>query len=331
MSRRRAVLLGLAATTLAVLALASPAGASNSQTFSDPVGDNEGAGTGAYAYDITSVRVESEDDGLVTFTVTLKGDPAQGGKLWSGDAVGIFIDVDRDQSTGDQGDEVAFRAFGRDNEDPQAQFCRSIEGPLSCQAISLGDFTSVASAQDTQVLTFRLQQGNWFTINFQVITYFNDNNDFAPGPDFTSYFDYDVRADPDGDGFSGISDDCPTRAAGRFDRDHDGCPGPYRTLPRIGVSYRNVSKSSSSIRFSGFAVTGVPNQAGVRVKAGRATFSRRGSGPIRSLFSGQTVTITVSRPGFCTRVRVLKVKPGSPRGWVSVSERSVRPAGIECS
>ena len=87
----------------------------------DATGDNEGAGTNAYADDIISTRVESGDDGRVTFTVTLRTADAQGGHLYHGRyAVGIYIDADQDQSTGDQGDEAAFVAFGRDGQEPQA-------------------------------------------------------------------------------------------------------------------------------------------------------------------------------------------------------------------
>ena len=87
-------LLGLVA--LVTLVLAAPAYGANSQVFEDAAGDNEGAGTTSYAADIISTRVESQDNGDVTFTVTLRN---AAGSLVNGDSC-IFVDSDRNQSTG---------------------------------------------------------------------------------------------------------------------------------------------------------------------------------------------------------------------------------------
>lgn len=334
MSRRLAAPLLLAGLiAILMLALVGPASGGNSQLFEDAVGDNQGAGTGFYAVDIISARATSQDDGLISFAVTIRTESPQGGNLENGDAVGVYVDSDHNQSTGDEGYEAAFRAYGATGEAPYAEFCRVVETQLSCEPIGSENFSSVVTPPNTQVLTFTLYQSNWFTVQFLVATQFTTNFDYAPDD---AFFEYDVRADPDGDGVSGQGDSCPNKSGGRFDRDFDGCPGPLKTLPKIGIRYSGLSKSSSSIRFSSFGVTGIPSQAGVKVRAGGSTFTRRGSGSIgglanRTLSAGQTITITVSRTGWCTQVRVIRIKPQAANGYINVSERVVHPAGVECT
>ena len=107
-------------------------------------------------------------------------------------------------------------------------------------------------------------------------------------------------------------------------------------MPKIGIKYGPWTKTFTSVRYSAFAVTGVPSSAKVKVRAGGATFTRRGSGSIpglarRNLPAGMTITFTASRDGWCSQVRTIKIKPSSSNGYINIGERLIHPAGIECS
>lgn len=96
MRRRLWFLLPLA--LLAVLVLSMSAGAAGSQTFTDPTGD------ATTAPDITTVVVANDDNGVLTFTVTL-ANPA----LLSGEnLIFIALNSDKSTSTGSQGDGVDY-------------------------------------------------------------------------------------------------------------------------------------------------------------------------------------------------------------------------------
>jgi hypothetical protein len=184
------------------------------------------------------------------------------------------------------------------------------------------------------VLTFNFTQGNWFGIRLSAFTsYPRDgggfNEDLAPD---SGYYDFDVRADPDGDGVSGTADLCPTKKGGQFDRDGDGCPGPYETLPPIKIRYAGFVFTSSFVSYRGFAVVAVPRRTIVNVRVGNRTYRRIGSGVIpglnnRPLPAGLRITITISRPGFCSSQRVIRIQPGAANGYVNVRESVVRPGG----
>jgi hypothetical protein len=324
--------------TAVALACASPGVAANSATFTDPTGDNEGAGTVNYAQDIVSVQVVSEDDGGMTFIVTVQSAPANQGTLFPGDRVQIEIDADSDPSTGDQGLEAALIADGQGaGRTPSGAICRlqPDSNQLACEAFAI---TSTVSPPN-HVLTFTFEQGNWFDIRFSVFTTFPRtdgsccNMDAAPN---TGQFDFDVRADPDQDGVSGAADGCPTKPGGRFDTDDDGCPGPLGTLPPIRIRFDGFTRTSSSVTFRGFGVTEVPPGVLVKVKVGNKTYTRRGSGVIRGLNgkrlpAGLKITLTTSAPGFCSWQRVIRIRPGASTPFVTVSDKFLRPpGGVEC-
>jgi hypothetical protein len=331
--------LGLAGLVAAfALAWASPAGAGNNVTFQDPVGDNQGAGTANYAADIISLQVVSEDDGGMTFTLTVQTASGDGGVLYPNDFIEIDIDADSDPTTGDQGREAALLAVGQGpGQPPLAQICRFQEdsGQLACEAFSVGSVISPPN----HVLTFRFDQANWFRIAIAVGTFYPRadssccNVDFAPD---SGFFDFDVQADADHDGVSGFADECPTKPGGRFDRDGDGCPGPYVSLPPIRLRYDAVFKASSFVSYRGFGVTGVPRGVVVKARAGGKTYQRRGSGLIpglnnRALPAGLVITFTSSKPGSCSSQRIIRIKPGASTGFITLRDAVVRPGGgIDC-
>ena len=326
--------LGLAALLAAVvLACAAPAGAANSASYTDPAGDNQGAGTANYAADIISLQVSSQDNGDMTVTITLESGPTQG-VLFSGDFVQIGFDDDADPSTGEGGFEGAVRAYGQGTAAPPlGELCR-LQPDTSQLACEPYPVTSTVSAPN-HVLTFTFSQGNWFAIRIAAFTSYPRadgsccNVDLAPD---SGYYDYDVRADPDGDGVSGFADLCPNKKGGPFDRDADGCPGPYETLAPVKIRYAGFIRTSSFVSYRGFAVTAVPRQAVVKVRAGNRTFRRIGSGVIsglnnRPLAAGLRITITISRPGFCSSQRIIRIQPSAATGFVTLRESVLRPGG----
>jgi hypothetical protein len=70
--------------------------------------------------------------------------------------------------------------------------------------------------------------------------------------------------DADGDGIVDPSDRCPAVAAGSFDQDHDGCPGPFA---RISITATVVwaSASRKGIKVTAFYVADAPKGATVEV------------------------------------------------------------------
>ena len=319
---------------VSTLMLASGASAANSQVFTDPTGDYGGAGTTSYAVDIISLHVASENDGKLTLTMTIQTQIPQQGELLNGDVVSVWIDADRNPNTGDQGAEAAVHAFGQNGQPPAAQFCRISPdtGRLACEPLGGANFSSVVSPPTTHTLTFTFWQP-WARIALFAQSAYFGNYDFAPDE---GEYEFEVRADPDGDGVHGVADACVNRPGGRYDADRDGCPGPFQSMPAIKFKWANMYRTGSTVRYVGFAVTEVPANVTVKVRVGNKTFTRKGSGVIaglsnRTLAAGARITFTASRPGWCSWQRVIRIKPGTQTGYVDVSNRLVRPrGGIDC-
>lgn len=120
------------------------------------------------------------------------------------------------------------------------------------------------------------------------------------------------RPDTDRDGLTDASDRCPTRRAGRYDRDHDGCPGPYRKMTlRIVASW---SIPDSGVQLTGLALRGVPRRGKVRadcrrchvheahrLRAGKSHTVRLSSITGPRLPSGAVIVIRITAPGYIGR------------------------------
>jgi hypothetical protein len=113
-------------------------------------------------------------------------------------------------------------------------------------------------------------------------------------------------ADGDHDGIPDATDRCPTVPAGAFDRDHDGCPGPYRRISATLIGTWVVG--DSGVRIGSMTFGPVPVGTKIRMScrgcharqtltAKRRTVSLstlRG----RLLKRGGSFTVTATNPGF---------------------------------
>lgn len=125
--RRIAIGMLAAAALLAVVpgvpAASDARGLTGSETFTDPAGDAE------LAPDLTTVRVENDDSGRLTFAVTFSNRPDP---LNAGDQVSVFLDTDLNAATGDPlGADYALLALGRAGTDA-AGLCRLGGGETDC-------------------------------------------------------------------------------------------------------------------------------------------------------------------------------------------------------
>jgi hypothetical protein len=144
----------------------------------------------------------------------------------------------------------------------------------------------------------------------------NDNNyPFSsarrPGqPDDTEFIVVELAealaTDADRDGIDSTADRCPNTAAGRFDRNRNGCPGPYRVIGRLDPR-STADVFGRSIRFVSLRIENLPRGgATVVVRHGSRSERIGARGPRaisrllvgRVLTAGDTVLIQASRRGF---------------------------------
>ena len=174
----------------AALVTAMVAGAQ--QSYTDPVGD---AGPGT---DIASVTVRNDQAGLISIQV------ASASPIVGNHAVAVFIDADKNQATGDEGDEAWM--YGGPFVGAEFFTCTS----AGCSPSSGAGFS--AGAVGPNVTEFRFNRaaiGNVSSFNFAVVSISIDPPninfwDAAPG---AGYFTYDLVVpqcsngrDDDGDG-----------------------------------------------------------------------------------------------------------------------------------
>lgn len=131
--------------------------------------------------------------------------------------------------------------------------------------------------------------------------------------------------DGDHDGIKDTADHCPKRVAGSYDRDHDGCPGPYRIMRGV-VAVARWSIPLRGVRLQTLAITHVPAGGTVRLTCHscHVTEHHRARGTKgtktvrlhrlenRTLRAGQTFTITVTAPGFIGVLLRFQARPHGP-------------------
>lgn len=312
MTRARLALAVLCGT-LALL-VAAPAQAVNSQVFADPAGES-----GA-APDVTQIRVSNDDQGGVTFVLTLGGQPS----LRAGDSVFVDIDADLNLATGapsTNGADYLLNIFIETGSLYTYKVCRW-RGSWDCTLQGRWSDRPATSSSHALTLSFQLPANATRTIRFWTQTWSNKTVfDFAPdGAPSGAVFSYEQRLTPDydRDGLRGAADTCGRVPAGRFDRDKDGCPGPFPALPKPDFHFRgSVFPSYVKLRF--FQVRHAPPQTTVAVSFEGRRVTRQGNGRIavlanRPLSFGTKIRISFAKPGWTGRYLDIRVGRSGPRG-----------------
>jgi hypothetical protein len=271
MSLRRWGLLG--AMLLATLGIAGGAGGANNTYFQDPVGDNQKAANGAYASDIQQVQATSDDLGNTKIAVTLLDGPA---RLVGGDELDVYIDYDRNTRTGDQqGFDTELIAEGNASGPPSFFFCY-LAAPRTCQqgVPDFGHDTPAGTGRHT--VDFNITTGI-AAFDFGVIeTYTYSGTTLADVAPNNGLYTFQELSDPDHDRKYGRTDQCPTvRAVGKFDRNNNGCPGPFSRIAPDRPGWARAVRAGNDGLLTGLFVARLPTGANVAVGTPIGTFSAR--------------------------------------------------------
>lgn len=177
---------------VSMAALAGSTGAGAEQSYTDPVGD---AGPGT---DIAAITVRNDQSGLISIQV------GSASPIVGNHAVAVFIDADKNQSTGDAGDEAWM--YGGPLVGSAFLTCTS----AGCSRANPASFSVVAAAANVTEFRFnRSEIGSVAGFNFAVLSISFDPPyirfwDSAPS---SGYFTYDLAfpqcsngKDDDGDG-----------------------------------------------------------------------------------------------------------------------------------
>jgi hypothetical protein len=315
------------------LAFAGSVGASNHVTFSDPAGDNEVApgNANAYASDVRVVDITSADNGDVRIAVTLVDGPA---RLVNGDQLDVYINIDRNQSTGQSGFDIDLVAVGQSSGQPTFFLCR-LSTPVSCEAGVAGFGHDTPTATSTHVVDFNLSTGIPAFDFFVRATYPNGSASLKDDAPNSGVFTYPVKADPDGDGVHGTSDECPTtRATGQNDRNGNGCPGPFQRIRAREPHFRAVP-FSSYLQLSGLRFTGLPTGAQVEIAARsrreRVTANRFGVAPSRLLAGAlpyrMVITVRITKAAYIGAY--IKLATDRRQGLRLVQKRCIPAVGSQ--
>jgi hypothetical protein len=291
--------LGLAAVggLLALLVVVASSRADNKQVFLDPAG-----GSGA-APDITRIEVSNDDKGELSFVLSISGQPS----LRVGDAVFVDIDSDHNFATGAQdlnGADFLLNVYLETGSLYTYKVCRW-RGSWDCPLPGHWFDRTVTAFSHTLTLSFQLPTTTSQTIRFWVEASSNRTDlDYAPddarsGKVF-SYLEA-LTPDYDQDGLRGVSDACQRVAGGRYDRDGDGCPGPFPALPRPDFRFRG-GVYPKYVKLGWFRVRSAPPKTKVTVSFGGHRVTRQGNGKIAAL---------ANRPlRFGLKIRIVFTKPG---------------------
>jgi hypothetical protein len=326
-----------AAVGVCMIGGATGASASNDLSFADPTGD------GGAAADVTSVRVTNDDAGLASIAIQFSNRSALGNE-----AVVAYLDTDADTGTGNAGSEYRLRYFG--GSVPQMKL-EHWDGTAWDENAPQSSFSGAFDAA-TKTLTFTVSTadiGGTTKFNFFVFTAATGTTDQDYAPDSGRYT-YPVvigsptpppppppppappasppppppptvttLSDADHDGTPDAKDACPRLAAGRYDRNHNGCPGPYG---RMSPAFRAVATTSGGFTtYSHFVVTAVAPGAAVTISFRGSLERRRASkgGVVASRIvvgkrvrAGTAMTIRASKRGvigYAARLAVTTVSP----------------------
>ena len=322
--------------TVGLILAVVPASASNSQSFTDP-------SEGGTAPDISAVRVSNDDVGGVDIEITVLGKP----RLSPGDFVAVFADTDGNPGTGNPqvfGADTSLTALGTTST-PQYNFCTWEAGAFKCSNFGQWSDTSLSTVSHVLRMGLTLGSKKNGRMNFTVGSSFTDPTtkaqtfDRAPDNATWVYNIVIVQADTDRDGVRGAADKCPRTPAGRFDRNRNGCPGPY---PLINSDPQNPGTASGGqTTFSRVVFRQVPPGAKVVITAAgvkeTVRASSAGSAPSkamkRSFRDGTVITVRITKPGYVGYHGQLRVGP--PQGLKLITRRCIpatgRQAPVRCS
>jgi hypothetical protein len=314
------------------LFLAAPAHAINSQLYADPTGES-----GA-APDVTQVRVSNDDKGGMTFVLSFAGQPS----LKAGDSVFVDLDTDLNASTGapnTNGADYLLNIFIETGSLYTYKVCRWRAGSWDCSLPGRWSDRQATSTSHTLTLTVSLPTPKSRTIKFWIQTWSNQTVfDYAPdGAPGGTVFSYEqaITPDYDGDGLRGSADKCARRAAGRFDRNKDGCPGPFPALPRPDFHFRGQAIPPSQVRLEFFQIRNAPAGTTVTVSSEAGRLTRRGNGRVpflarQPLNVGDRIRITFAKPGWTSRYLDVTISGSGPRHGPSGCLRTGTSTPIRC-
>jgi len=229
------LLLGLGALLAISAAVGSPF--ANSTIFDDPTGD------AAEGPDITRVRVTTRDDGQLILELTM---PNREGLVGT-EAVAVYMDTDRNGSTGYSGIDFVFVVFARSGRAyldkwTGTSFARQRQlldsGYSSRSVIFRASQTEIALSGylDFYIISFARNDGTNPNVVGDRTTRWRHS--LTPGGATTARAP-SSPADTDGDGVGDLADRCVTRKAGFFDVNRNGCPGPYKRMSALSLTNPN--------------------------------------------------------------------------------------------
>ncbi len=248
MSIRVHRLLAVAALAGAVAVVATGAARAD-QSYPDPSGD---AGSGS---DITSMTVRNDQAGAITIQVSTAN------PIVSNHALLVFIDADKNQSTGGDGDEywmyggplvgVGFFAWNGSG------FSETSPGSFSVGA---------AAANVTEFRLNRADLGNVTSFNFAVLSASIDESGggFAiKGWDQAGYFTYDLS-------FPHCSNGTDDDGDGKIDTQDLGCSGPTDSIEADEPIHIRLGQAKTTPARPKAGKTAVVSAAASRVETGQA-------------------------------------------------------------
>jgi hypothetical protein len=314
------------------LAVAAPAHAVNSQLFADTAGES-----GA-APDVTQIRVSNDDAGRMTFVLSVAGQPS----LREGDSVFVDLDTDLNVTTGapnTNGADYLLNIFIESGSLYTYRVCRW-RAQWDCSLPGRWADRQASGSTHTLTLSFQLPTSVTRTIKFWIQTWSNQTVfDYAPdgAPGGTVYsYQQALTPDYDRDGLRGGADKCGRAAAGRFDRDKDGCPGPFPALPTPDFHFRGQALPPSQVKLDFFQVRNAPAGTTVAVSSPWGRLTRQGSGRIpflaeQPLDIGGTIRILFTKPGWTSRYVDVKITESGPRRGSSGCLRPGTSTPVRCS
>ena len=314
----RLTIFGLVA--FALLLVAGPAGArvdggaataSNRTSFPDP---REGG-----PVDVVQVLVSNDDESGMEIVVTVEGSNRLNADQW----VSVYLNWDNDGSTGQReagGADFLLDATG--SAGPAASdLCEWNNTQWSCQPLT--STTNEVLSATSHAFTFSLDVGEKTgAITFWVAGGYKDpatqQNVFDVAPDGDALWTYQiVVADPDGDGFRGATDRCPSVKAGKYDGNRNGCPGPFPYIKPVGPR-GEFGASPNGIEARAISFASLPPGATVLVVgAGKREVVRATGAGIANLKrfrgtyrTGTMITVAITRPGYVGWYGTLRFRNG---------------------